>query len=345
MFGGYKGVFLLSVSMLYSLSCRADFLDIPLFGDVPDEPTAEQKAAPSSLIISPKNEEKKPESSTPNIGRKGIPLEELVITTTPLPEVAIDLRDKVPEPVVEPQKPQEVSVVNTRQDSINLPPPDKAGETPAAPINLADLHDVRAFDIEGFYLGMSPKDVLKVAVEKGYRIAKVKKTLPLFQTSHYETLCRQQGVYVPEKLRDCIRAYGQRNKQDYIEEILVMKTMTHESFHFKLTSPATDNEVYQITYLNKGDNSLNFMPANLAKKLNRKEAFFNAVFDRFGYPDDSKELIWGAKGYAYMQASMTGSAYDATIQLVDVALSNEDYFAAADWKAEQKSPHHFGFAE
>ena len=355
MFVGYKGIFLLGISILCGLPCRADYLDIPLFGDASSEAETESKSVPTSLIVQLKRDDRLPEtaevsytSTEPNIGRKGIPLDEVVLTPPPLPKVAIDLREqpKIPEPVEEPLPQQQPEpVVNTRQDKINLPPPDQPEEVPPAPVNLANLHDVHTFDVEGFYLGMSPKAVFQMAREKGYRLGKVKKKLPLFQTSHYESLCREQGVYVPAQLRDCIRAYGQRNNQDYIEEIVLTKAETHESFHFKLTSLATGNEVYQIIYLNKGDNSLNFMPSNLAKKLSRKEAFFNAIFDKFGYPDDSKELIWGSKGHAYMQVSMTGSAYNALIKLEDVALSNEDYFAAADWKAEQKSSHHFGFAE
>ena len=65
----------------------------------------------------------------------------------------------------------------------------------------------------------------------------------------------------------------------------------------------------------------------------------------YGYPDDNKALIWGAKETAYMQVSMSGSAYDATINLVDTQLSNEDYFAAEDWQAEQPVLYHFDFAE
>ena len=123
------------------------------------------------------------------------------------------------------------------------------------------------------------------------------------------------------------------------------KKSTHESFQFLLTSPATDNEVYQITYYNRGDSSLNFTRQNLAKKLNRKEAFFNAVFEMYGYPDDKEELIWGSKNDAYMQVSMGGSAYDASIKLVDVELSDEDYFEASNWKADQEPIYHFGFVE
>ncbi|MGN0919766.1 MAG: hypothetical protein ACI4OR_03300 [Alphaproteobacteria bacterium] len=313
--------------------------DIPLFEETPEPVVTEKKETPTSLVMVPKAEEKRPE---PNIGRKAIPLDKVVLTPDPLPEVSINLEDKVSPPIPEVQP---VPPVNTRQEGIYLSPADKTGEAGSLSSNFDNVHDVRQFDIEGFYLGMSPRAVLQMAKQKGYFISKVKKTLPLFQTSYYDALCRQSGIRAPEMIRACIRQYAQKNNQDYAEEIILTKRPTKESFHFLLTSPATGNEVYQITYHNQGDNSLNFTQTNLAKKLNRKEAFFNAVFNTYGYPDDNKELIWGAKEDAYMQVSMSGSGYDAVIKLVDRQLSNEDYFAAADWKAEQAPLHHFGFAE
>ena len=344
MFGGYKKILFLSISICCALPASAQFIDdIPLFEETTTTPApaerTEKKEAPTSLVMAPKVEEKKPE---PNIGRKAIPLDKVVLTPDPLPEVSINLLNKVPV-VVEPPQPQ--YPVNTRQEGIYIPPMGKTDVSPAQPSNFANVHDVRQFDVEGFYLGMPPKAVLQMAKQKKYFISKVKKALPLFQTSHYDALCRQSGIRAPEMIRACIRQYAQKNNQDYVEEIVLTKKPTKETFRFLFTSPATGNEAYHITYRNQGDNSLNFMQTNLVKKLNRKEAFFNAVFNMYGYPDDNKELIWGAKEDAYMQVSMSGSNYDATIKLIDMQLSNEDYFAAADWKADQVSLHHFGFAE
>ena len=340
MFGGYKKILFLSISICCAFPVSAQFIDdIPLFEETNEPALTEKTEAPTSLVVTPKTEGKKPE---PNIGRRAIPLDKVVLTPDPLPEVSIDLSDRI-SPAVVPVQPE--VPVNTRQEGIYIPPGDKTDIVPASPSNFANVHDVRQFDIEGFYLGMSPKAVLQQAQQKKYFISKIKKTLPLFQTSHYDALCRQSGIRAPEKVRDCIRQYAQKNQQDYVEEIVLTKKLTKESFRFAFTSPATGNEAYLITYQTKGDNSLNFMPANLSKKLNRKEAFFNAVFNMYGYPDDNKELIWGVKEDAYMQVSMTGSAYDATIKLVDMQLSNEDYFSARDWKEEQPSLYHFGFAE
>ncbi len=352
MFGGYKKIFFLSISILCSNSVLAQFIDdIDLFPDENMPVVQKAKEQPVSLVV--KSEEKKEvlaptidipkmDTSEPNIGRKAIALEKIVLTPDPLPEISVDLSDKKPVQVIsdQPQQP-----INTRQEGIYIPPADKTVVSPASPSGFANFHDVRQFDLEGFYLGMTPNAVLQMARQKYYQISKIKKAIPLFQTTYYETICRKSGIYVPDMIRACIRGYAKNNKQDYVEEIVLTKKPTRESFSFKFTSPATDNEAYQIIYQNRGDNSLNFTRPNLAKKLNRKEAFFNAVFNMYGYPDDSKELVWGAKEDAYMQVSMMGSAYDATIKLVDTKLSNEDYFEATDWKADQELTEHFGFDE
>ena len=341
-----RSIFFSYISILCAFSSSAQFIDdIPLFEETPKTVAeSEKKEAPDSLVMAPKKEEeiveeKKPE---PNIGRRAIPLDKVVLTPDPLPEVSIDLRDKVPHATVQPEP---NTPANTRKEGIDIPPAGRIEMAPSKPSQFANIHDVRQFELEGFYLGMPPKAVLQTAHLKGYFVSKIKKAVPLFQTTHYETLCRKSGIYAPEMIRTCIRHHAYNNKQDYVEEIILTKKITHESFHFYFTSPATGNETYQIIYQNRGDSSLNFTQQNLSKKLSRKEAFFSAVFNLYGYPDDSKELIWGTTKDAYMQVSMSGSAYDVTIKLVDIQLSNEDYFAASDWKAEQEPLYHFGFAE
>ena len=342
-----KRILFLSISICYVIPCYAQFIDdIPLFDDVKETKREEKKAPPEKPAVTPKQEpaaapvEETPNPTAPNIGRKAIPLDKLVLTPAPLPEVSIDLQDDMhPEPLPNQSPPR----VNTRQESIPIPPMESGDMS--QPSQLVNVHDVRQFDIEEFSLGMLPKEVIRTALRKGYKIIKAKKAIPLFQTTHYDTLCRQSGVYVPDKLRDCIRGYAQENKQDYVEQIILEKKATRESFQFNFTSPATGNELFRIIYRTRGDNSLAFTRPNVVKKLNRKEAFFNAVFSMYGYPDDNAKLLWGNPEDAYMQVSMSGSSYDGTIIFNDTKLSNEDYFAASDWKAETETPYHFGFAE
>ena len=341
-----KKIFFFSISMLCSFSCAAQFVeDIPLFEETPTSISDEKKTMPASLASKPNDKAENVaastpgdgENSNPNIGRKGIPLDRLFLTPKPF-QISIDLRDKVP---VEPETQPVNLPVNTREEGIYLPP----GGSAEQPSPFVEVHDVREFDLSGFSLGMSAEEVLQMAKQKGFAPVKYKKSLPLFQTTYYEALCREQGIHMPDRVRACIREYGQKNQQDYIEVLTLAKKATREFLHFKFTSPATDNGAWEIIYQNKGDNSLNFTYKNLSKKLNRKEAFFNAVFAKYGYPDDNKQLLWGTPQDAYMQVSMTGTAYDATIKLTDVRLSNEDYFAAQDWKSQHENTFHFGFDE
>ena len=344
MLGGYKNILFLSISMCYAVPCFAQFIDdIPLFGEAPVSATAE-KEAPASLVMTPKPKEERPQENKPepNIGKKGIPLDKVVLTPDPLPEVSINLKDKpqIPLTTVEQQRP-----INTRQEGIVISSTNKPSPQKEQSSQFTTFHDVRQFDIEGFYLGMPPKEVIRMANQKGYKIDKTKKASPLFQTTYYDTLCREAGLHNPTAIRSCIREYAKSKNQAYVEQILLTKKATHESFQFIFTSPATGNEAYQIIYHNKGDNSLNFTHPNLVKKLSRKEAFFNAIFEMYGYPDDKDLLVWGSPKDAYMQVSMVGSSYDATITLVDMKLSDEDYFEATDWKADNTPNYHFGFAE
>ena len=328
------------------VSFSAQSVDIPLeFEEASEAPAPEKSekgSAPSSLVVPLKQEK---ESSTPNIGRNAPPRDKIILTPDPLPEVSIPLKDGDDVPSAETSD-QPVQPINTRQEGIDLPLPGSIGKGTESSA-FTNIHDVRQFDLGGFYLGISPKNVLQMARQKGYFTTKTKRAIPLFQTTYYDTICRRSGIRAPEMIRACIQQHARDNQQDYIEEIIVVKKATNESFHFYFTSPATGNEAYQIVYQSRGNSSLNFTHQNLSKKLSRKEAFFNAVFNAYGYPDDKNEFIWGDKEKkdAYMQVSMKGSSYDATITLVDMSLYTEDYFAATDWKADQKPLYHFGFAE
>ena len=105
--------------------------------------------------------------------------------------------------------------------------------------------------------------------------------------------------------------------------------------------------LYKIVYLNKGDSSLNFTRINLAKKQLRQKEFWDAVFEKYGYPDsyskDGSQYFWGVQNDAYMTAYMNGSDYDAYMIVEDVHLSNEDYWEAEDIETERPPKNKFSF--
>ena len=336
----HKFLFFISASMLYAFPSLAQSIgDIDIFGDF-DEPaqtTTQQNApSPTSLVLPPSSNV--PEENEPQIGRGKDPKDSIIVPTpAPFPDVSIDL--SVPPPPAKTAP----SLVNNRQTAIPLS--EKETPTASQPAVLSDFHDVHKFELSGFSLGMNASEIIQLAKQKGYQITKIQKGIPLFQTTYYDTLCRQSGLRAPNAIRSCIQQYAQDSDQSYIKELRLENKSARESFQFLLTSPATNNEVYQIVYQNKGDSSLNFTRPNLAKKLDRQKAFLNAVVNSFGNPDDSKKMLWGSEDSAYMQVSMSGSSYDAVITIVDNILSGQDYFANEEWQNEHPSTHHFSFAE
>lgn len=340
--------------MLTSSVAWAQSTNVPLFADDEDifdeedhyfqEPTPKKQATNQQKQIALKQEktpsqqqtpQKEVSSSAPNLGRNAIPLDSLRLTPNPLPDISIDLTNKKEtEQVVEPKKePTPVYITNQTPNVVN-PNTEKIAK------HLIQPQDVRGFELDHFYLGMTPAEIRQIALENGYKITKSKKELPLFLTTRYEQECRLEGFYLPADIRACIREKGLTDKTVFLKDMTLVRGK-NESLYFEFTSPATGNQAWRITYLNKGDNSLNFNQVNTVKKLNRRDAFISAVLDKFGNPDDAKNYIWGDKDDAFMQIAVYGTAYDARITLTDMALSDEDYFEAKEWLAENPSPENF----
>lgn len=210
---------------------------------------------------------------------------------------------------------------------------------------FAKLHDVYTFDISGFMLGMTPDEISDIASDTGFRITKVERGIPMFRTSFYAQNCRDANVLRPEQVQRCIINQAVYDDVYYVSSLTMTKKKTKEYIQILFTSPATDNLSYKIYYENKGDNSLNFTRRNLAKKLRRKEAFWNLMFETYGLPDDDENLIWGNPDKAYMQATMQGANYNAYIVMEDKDLFDRDYFDAEDQAKEFNYSHPFTFSQ
>lgn len=206
-------------------------------------------------------------------------------------------------------------------------------------------HDVYAFDIAGFELGMTPDDAVDVAQERGYAILRVEHGIPLHRTSYYEHNCRQNHVYRPDALQTCIIEQAQDDDVYHISSMTLEKPSTAEKIQLLFSTMATDNVIYKIYYENEGDNSLNFTQRNLAKKLNRRDAFWKMVYDAYGAPDDRDNMVWGDPQTAYLRAAMQGSNYNAYLILEDRTISDNDYIDATEQKDDMHYKHSFAFAE
>ncbi len=345
---------LISGMFFYPQLTLAQDVDIPEFMDEDEPEIYEEEAAPQQSVptqttsattftVGQATITQKPQEKNPNLGRNETPLERLVYSHSPLPELSIDLTKKEPESVPQVKQWDPISLTPTLEQEMPALT-DMVDETVLIKGTTNSL-DARDYELEGFALGMTPLDVGKIALKNGYKITKSQKEFPLFLTTRYEQECRLEGLYLPADIRACIRQKGKENDTIFLKTMTITKPGNKESYVFEFTSPATENRAWRITYSNKGDNSLNFTQINTSKKLSRRDQFFQAVFNKFGYPSDSTNFIWGAKDDAFMQVSMYGSNYDAKITLTDTLLSDEDYFAAKEWIDEQPSLEKFDFGE
>lgn len=312
-----------------------------------------------------------PTPNLPNIGRNAQPLDSLVLTPKPLPEVEVPLNpDKKQEPTVkkpepQPVKPEPVPSIKREEPisitkdmgvvkiekkdetpKMELPVQQKPTLLPPAPTPpviqtpealeglFAPLHDVRGFEFAGLTLGMTPDEVMEAMRDMGYKRTKIQFGIPMFRTSFYEQRCRDKKVLKPADIRACIEKQADYDDVKYVSSMTFAKKATKEYIRVLFSSGATDNVAYKIYYESEGDNSLTLTRKNLAKQLRRKEMFWNMMFDTYGLPDDPELLVWGDTQKAYMQAIMVGASYNAYVVLEDKEVQDNDYFAAEDESKE-----------
>lgn len=311
-----------------------------------------------------------PMPNLPNIGRNAQPLDSLVLTPKPLPEVEVPLntdnreerpalkpepqpvQKNEPAPVIKREEPisitKDMGVMKIEKKdekpTVELPVQDKPALLPPAPPLIqtpealeglfAPLHDVRGFEFSGLTLGMTPDEVADAMRDMGYKRTKIQYGIPMFRTSFYEQRCRDKKVLKPADIRACIEKQADYDDVKYISSMTFAKKKTKEYIRVLFSSAATDNVAYKIYYENEGDNSLTLTRKNLAKQLRRKEMFWNMMFETYGLPDDPELLVWGDTQKAYMQAIMVGASYNAYVVLEDKEIQDNDYFAAEDESKE-----------
>lgn len=305
-----KRLVFFAIVLLSGLACAQD-LDISLFDD------------------------------TPNLGRSASPLDSVRITPPPAPDIRIDLDNTEKVAAEAPEPPTSLpSIPSTHIDLSTMPAPVRSATT-SKQEPMRPLKDVTAFDLNELSLGMPANQILQKARQMGFKVMGTQEKVPLFYSTDYAYKCRKQGVIIPDQVSKCIQDYACHEKTRYIADATLKRK--NEMLYLYFTTNENDNVLYKMIYVNKGDNSLNFSTINKARKLTRKNEFWNAIFEKYGYPDDEKNYVWGDPSKAYMRVFMNGSSYDGYIILEDVKLSNEDYFIAEDTEKERPPKNNFTF--
>ena len=198
----------------------------------------------------------------------------------------------------------------------------------AASVSLnsgAEPITVSNFDIAGVMLGMSYDDVetlffktkgLYSPREKDSIIYSIQKDWKY--NLDYE--CRQQGIYAPAELDQCIKTLARDRGLLYAAELHLVRENTDETLVVYFTSNATDNVVWRVLY----NNDVNEIEGDHEKFADQREkkilAFWQGVLDKYGAPNSGTDK-WISTNNAY-DPMMT--AYYGSLDLVDNGLNASD---------------------
>ena len=189
----------------------------------------------------------------------------------------------------------------------------------------ATIAPVGSFDIAGVMLGMPFEDV-QTLFFKTKGLYSPRKKDSIIYTIHrdwkynldYE--CRQQGIYVPEKLEQCINSLARDRGLIYASELHLERPQTGETMTVYFTSNATDNLVWRVVY----KNDVNELEGDAEKFENQRQkkilAFWEGVLDKYGAPNSGTDK-WISSTNAY-DPMMT--AYYGALDLLDKGRRTSD---------------------
>ena len=213
------------------------------------------------------------------------------------------------------------AIVDDASDDINVPT--VSLNSGAGPLGVAQ------FDISGAMLGMTYDEINDIFFENSSLYAPRKNDSIIYKINkdweyNLDYECRQNGIFVPEQLQNCIYSLARNRGLLYASEIHLERAYTGETIDIYFTSNASDNVVWKIVYKNDAnvldgqdnENSKTFENQRTRKLL----AFWQSVLDKYGVPNSGEDK-WISSENAYDPMMQ---AYYGQLVLVDNGLNTTD---------------------
>lgn len=178
---------------------------------------------------------------------------------------------------------------------------------------------VNNFDIAGIMLGAPFEDVQTLFFKaKGLYSPREKDSIVYSIQKEWkynlDYECRQQGIFIPSELEQCINTLAKDRGLLYASELHLVRENTGETIVVYFTSNATDNVVWRVLY----NNDVNEIEGDHEKFADQREkkilAFWQGVLDKYGAPNAGTDK-WVSTNNAY-DPMMT--AYYGSLDLVDM---------------------------
>ena len=182
----------------------------------------------------------------------------------------------------------------------------------------ATLAAVSGFDVAGVMLGMDFDDVQILFRDGGSLYTQRPKNSVVYSIHkdwryNLDYECRQNGIFVPAELEQCVRTLAKNRGLLYASEMHMERQSTGETLDVYFTSNATDNVVWRVVYKNDVD----MLEGDSEKFVNQRNkkilAFWQNVLDKYGAPNSGTDK-WASSDNAY-DPMMT--AYYGALDLVD----------------------------
>ena len=176
---------------------------------------------------------------------------------------------------------------------------------------------VGSFDIAGIMLGMTFDDVYTLFSDGGLYAPRpdnaVIYTIAPDWRYNLDYECRQQNVFVPDQLEQCIRTLAKNRGLMYASEYHLVRDLTGETIDVYFTSNSTNNIVWKVEY----NNDVNDIDGAAEKFENQRQkkilSFWASVLDKYGAPNSGTDK-WLTSNNSY-DPMMT--AYYGALELVD----------------------------
>lgn len=210
------------------------------------------------------------------------------------------------------------------------------------PVSLnsgAELINVKQFDIAGAMLGMSYDEINNLFFENSSLYAPRKKDSVIYSINtewkyNLDYECRQNNIFIPEKIENCIYSLARNRGLLYVSEIHLERAYTGETVDIYFTSNATDNVVWKIVYKNDVDKTEGNGPKFDNQREKKILAFWQGVLDKYGIPNsDEDKWISSENSYDpmmkayYGQLELTDNGINVTDSSINVQTAREQFQA------------------
>jgi len=203
----------------------------------------------------------------------------------------------------------------------------------------AGVVDVKHFDIAGVMLGMNFDEIYNLFFDNSGLYAPRKRNSVIYTINkewkyNLDYECRQNNVFIPEKLEKCIQSLAKNRGLLYVSEIHLERVFTGETVDVYFTSNATDNVVWKVVYNNDADvvDGANEKFENIREK--KMLSFWQGVIDKYGMPNsDEDKWISSENAYDPMMQAFYGqlvlmdNGLNATDAAINVQKARENFQA------------------